>query len=98
MKSSASEGSGTTAAAAKLAANRAASSAMLNSTGLEQELPRKDPESPGLRRRGRDPARAAAQPVAAPGQQPAHQARGPAADILVQAARRLQQDGRLLPR
>src|SRR5687767_6765965 len=95
--SAASEGSGTSVAAAKLAARRntsgAAESTMLNSARFEHQLPRENPEGAGLRRGSRIAARARARAVEAPGQPPAPQARGPAARILVQAARRLQQDG-----
>ena len=56
-------------------------------------LPAEDPQRARLRRRHRDRARPGAQPVAAPGQPRAAQARGPAVGVQLQAARRLQQDG-----
>ena len=56
-------------------------------------LPAEDPDREGLRRRDRVAARPGADAVAAPRQSRAAEARGPAAGVLVQAARRLQQDG-----
>ena len=56
-------------------------------------LPAEDPDRAGLRRRRRDAARAGAQPVAPARQPRAAQARGQAAGVQLQAARRLQQDG-----
>ena len=56
-------------------------------------LPAEDPDRQGLRRRDRVAARARADAVAAPRQPRAAEARGPAAGVLVQAARRVQQDG-----
>ena len=52
-----------------------------------------DPDGEGLRRRGRDGARARAGAVAPARQPRAPEARGPAERLLVQAPRRLQQDG-----
>src|SRR5258705_279567 len=64
-----------------------------NSPRLEERLSRADPQSAGVRRGGRVAARARARAFQTPGEPPAPQARGPAGGILVQAARRLQQDG-----
>ncbi len=57
-----------------------------------RELHRTHPEGARLRRRHRVAARGGATPVTAPRQPGPVQARGPAAGLLVQAARRLQQD------
>ncbi len=56
-------------------------------------LPPEDPDGEGLRRRCRDGARARSGAVAPPRQHSAPEARGPAERLLVQAPRRLQQDG-----
>ena len=61
-------------------------------------VPRADPRRPGLRRRGRDAARRRAAPLAPDRPHGPPQARGPAARPLVQAARRVQQDGAALAR
>src|SRR5207237_1311261 len=58
-----------------------------------RRLPEEDPHGARVRRRAGVAARAREEPVAPPAQQGAAQARGPAARLLVQAARRLQQDG-----
>ena len=57
-----------------------------------RKLHRTHPQGARLRRRDRIAARGRAAPVAPPRQPRAVQARGPAAGLLVQAARRLQQD------
>ena len=64
---------------------------------LDARLCPEDPRCPRLRRRDREPARSDAAPVAAARQPGPAQARGPAAGLLLQAARRLQQDRRAAP-
>ena len=67
--------------------------ASIVSTHHADRLPAEDPDRQGLRRRHRVGARPGADAVASPLQSRAAEARGPAAGVFVQVARRLQQDG-----
>src|SRR4029077_12967831 len=68
--------------------------AMLDFAREGHRLPGAHPQGTSLRRRRRDAARAGARAVEKAAQHAPPQARGPAIGVLVQAARRLQQDGR----
>src|SRR5262249_22569807 len=66
---------------------------MLQGSYEERRLPRPHPRREGLRRRGGKPARRTAGHLASHREPRAAQARGQAARVLLQAARRVQQDG-----